>query len=272
MTGVPANVSGFSGTLEDLARAVERGDVDALSISAYDAIRACFEELDLGAGKPGLDEVGRFLAAAGALVAAKAKALLPPEGEADSAQQVASGECDSEGEGGGESDDGDDEGDGSRALIAHLMEYRIFKEAVEELARRDEAWRVIYLRNSPPPGAGSASPPSEGVGLSDLIMALRRILEGIPGEEFTEFPADDLSIEEKMDGILTRLRQKGKIMFRELFGGQVITRSEVIAVFLALLELIRLAMAVVRQDSHFGEILILPAPAPGGAGGPNDGV
>ncbi|MGE5573318.1 MAG: segregation and condensation protein A [Bacteroidota bacterium] len=264
MTGIPVSVSGFSGTLEDLARAIDRGGVDARSVSVHEVIRACFDELGRQ-GEPGLDDVGGFLAAASALVAAKARAILPPgrdEGEAQADPAVLGGE----GEGEGADEDG--EGNGNKALIAHLMEYRIFKEAVEELARRDEAWRAVFLRSSLPHGARGVPPP-EGVGLPDLIQALRRILEGIPGDEFTAIPADDLSIEEKMDSIVGRLRQRGKLLFRELFEGSVITRSEVIAVFLALLELIRLAKAVVRQDSHFGDILILPAAE---AGGPGNGV
>jgi len=264
LTTIPVNVSGFSGTLEDLARAIERGDADARSVSVYEVIRACFDELERS-GEPGLDEVGGLLAAASALVAAKAKALLPPEREADEAPG-ASGEGEGVAEGEGEGGDDDGEDDANSALIAHLMEYRIFKEAVEELARRDEAWRLVYLRNSFPSGLRSVRPP-EGVSLSDLIQALRRVLEGIPEDEFTALPTDDLSIEEKMDAILIRLRQRGKLVFRELFDGPVITRSEVIAVFLALLELIRLAKAVVRQDAHFGEILILPA-----VGGSDHGV
>lgn len=264
MTTTQVNIPGFSGTLEDLARAIERGDVDALSVSVHEVIQACFDGLERS-GEPGLDEVGGLLAAASALVAAKAKALLPPEPEAGEPQDVSD-----EGEGmAGDSNGGGEDGDpddGDSALIAHLMEYRVFKEAVEELARRDETWRLVYLRDSFPSEARSARSP-EGVSLSDLVQALRRVLEGIPEDEFTALPEDDLSIEDKMDAILVRLRQNGKLVFRELFDGSVITRSEVIAVFLALLELIRLAKAVVRQDAHFGEILILPA-----TGGSDHGV
>ncbi|MFZ5924616.1 MAG: segregation/condensation protein A, partial [Bacillota bacterium] len=68
-----------------------------------------------------------------------------------------------------------------------------------------------------------------------------------------------------MDAILARLHHRGKLSFRELFSGPA-SRPEVIAVFLALLELIRLARVVVRQDSRFGEILIHAAPG-GSAGG-----
>lgn len=265
MNMIPVRVEGFSGTLEELARAIERGEIDARTVSVHEVIRACFEELERSEGT-GLDAVGGFLVAASTLVAAKSRALLPSEPEEADGAAGGSDDCGGSAEDDGNSADDSRESDGNSALIAHLMKYRIFKEAVEELARRDEAWRLVYLRDTLPPGTGAALPP-EGVGLSDLIQALRRVLEGIPEDEFTAVPADDLSIEEKMDVILTRLRQKGKLVFGELFEGPTVTRSEVIAVFLALLELIRLAKAVVRQDAHFGEILILPA-----VGGADHGV
>ena len=58
-----------------------------------------------------------------------------------------------------------------------------------------------------------------------------------------------------MDHIRSCIQEKTRVAFRELFVRPV-TRSGVIAVFLALLELIRLKEVVVEQDRHFGEIMI----------------
>jgi len=250
------SLPGFSGSIEDLARAIEKGEIDPLSVSVHDAVLTCLEEMRRGR-KPSLDDMGSFLAAASALIHAKSKALLPPETmSGDSSPAAASSPAHE-----GEDEDEDDPNDG---LIALLMEYRVFKRAIEELARREETWRSVFWRDSTPPGPGDAPAPTE-VGLGDLISALRDVLKGMPEEEFTALPTDDLAIEEKMDAILARLHHRGKLSFRELFSGPA-SRPEVIAVFLALLELIRLARVVVRQDSRFGEILIHAAPG-GSAGG-----
>lgn len=254
MTRGVVSLPGFSGSLEDLARAIEKGEIDPLSVSVHDAILMCLEEIRSGR-KPSLDDMGSFLAAASALIHAKSKALLPPEATPGDSSPAAAGDPADEGE--GEDDRNDD-------LVAHLMEYRVFKRAIEELARREETWRSVFWRDAAPPGPGDALAPT-GVGLGDLISALRDVLKGMPEEEFTALPTDDLAIEEKMDSILARLHHRGKLSFRELFSGPA-TRPEVIAVFLALLELIRLARVVVRQDSRFGEILIHAAPG-GSAGG-----
>jgi len=65
-----------------------------------------------------------------------------------------------------------------------------------------------------------------------------------------------------MDHIRSCIREKTKVAFVELFAKPV-TRTSVIGVFLALLELIRLKEVVVEQDRHFGEIMI--AFVPGGS-------
>ncbi|MBI3999834.1 MAG: segregation/condensation protein A, partial [Candidatus Omnitrophica bacterium] len=49
--------------------------------------------------------------------------------------------------------------------------------------------------------------------------------------------------------------ERGSILFHELFGEQF-TKNELIATFLALLEIIRSKFAQVVQEKQFGDILI----------------
>ncbi len=253
------------GRLEDLARALDRGEVDPSSVSASDAIQACLDEIRAAGGMAALDQVGDFLVAASALMHAKSRTLLPSEGAQGEAAAASAQASDTEL--GYEEDDESDEGEAGadEALIARLMQYRVFKEAARELAMREEAWRAVYLRDFETPVPGARSVPPE-VGLVDLVAALRGVLRTMPDEGFRGIPADDLALEDRMEAVLSQLRAKGELTFRQLFAGQT-TRAEVIAVFLALLELIRLHAAVVRQSSRFGEILIYPA-----AGGTTGGV
>ena len=57
------------------------------------------------------------------------------------------------------------------------------------------------------------------------------------------------------------MRQAGAVAFAALFARST-TRTEVVATFLALLELIRLRQVVAVQARPFGEIEISAAPAP----------
>ncbi|PJA40178.1 hypothetical protein CO179_03095, partial [candidate division WWE3 bacterium CG_4_9_14_3_um_filter_39_7] len=62
-------------------------------------------------------------------------------------------------------------------------------------------------------------------------------------------------IEEKIDYIKQRLNTEAVVSFRQLFG-EKFTRNEVIATFLALLEIVRSKFARVKQSESFGEINI----------------
>ena len=55
--------------------------------------------------------------------------------------------------------------------------------------------------------------------------------------------------------IQSYLAEKGKVSFNDLFSERW-TRNELIATFLAILEIVRTRFAWVRQDKQFGEIVI----------------
>ncbi|NLJ59346.1 MAG: segregation/condensation protein A [Firmicutes bacterium] len=240
--------------LEDLTRSLEKGEVDPSSVSVHDTLDETMREIKRVMGTPDLDYIGDFLKAASALIKAKAEKLLPPEEDTDS-------EVDDENE---QEDDFlyDSESEWSNeALLAHLMEYRVFQDAVAELARRDTTWRGVFPRSRPVEITQEIPLTSTEIGLTHLLSALQDILKEAPREEFSHVPQDDLFLERGMDHIRACIREKEKVVFRELFF-EPVTRSGVIAVFLALLELIRLREVIVRQDYHFGEIVI--AFVPGG--------
>jgi segregation and condensation protein A len=241
--------------LEELALGLQRGDRDPSSVSARNAIEEAISEIEGVMGKPDLDYIGDFLSAACAVIKAKADKLLPPEKDDTCEETEDTGESE-------ESSLSDPEGEWSNeALLAHLMEYRVFQDAVEELARRDAAWRSVFPRGRPIDTKDELSLPSTEIGLSHLLSALKDILEDAPREEFSYVPQDELFLEKSMDHIRSCIREKTQVAFFELFPRPVI-RSTVIGVFLALLELICLREVVVHQDRHFGEIVI--AFVPGG--------
>lgn len=238
--------------LEQLARSLEKEETDPLQVSVEGAVKEAMAEVVRVMKQPDLDYIGDFLGAATALIKAKADKLLPPEedgaGEAQDAEEnntedLISEELETE--------------LSNEALLTHLMEYRVFQDAVEELARRDAAWRLMFPRGRriDTNAQDELQLPSDEIGLPDLLSALKEILKDASSEEFSHIPQDDLFLEKAMDHIRSCIQEKTRVAFRELFVRPV-TRSGVIAVFLALLELIRLKEVVVEQDRHFGEIMI----------------
>lgn len=240
--------------LEELARGLERGEVDPSSVSALNALEEAVREIEQVIEEPDLDYIGDFLSAAGAVIKAKAEKLLPSDECEDSEIE---GEIESESE--EDSLCGMEREWSNEALLSHLMEYQVFQDAVEELARRDAAWRGAFPRSRPIEINTERPVISTEIGLTHLLSALKDILQDAPREEFSHVPQDELFLERSMDHIRTCIREKHEVAFAELFLKPV-TRSGVIGVFLALLELIRLREVIVRQDRHFGEIMIAFVP------------
>ena len=95
----------------------------------------------------------------------------------------------------------------------------------------------------------------------DLVGAVNELLRRVAGREAerSEIVEDRWSISEKIVAIGERLGRADRLKFSGLFDS-VRSRGEVVATFLALLELIRLKRLMATQDSSFGEIEIFVAP------------
>jgi len=97
-----------------------------------------------------------------------------------------------------------------------------------------------------------------GTSLDDLIAALHALLE--EGDE-PEFELDivpyNVTIDEKIAQIDELLRSRQALVFDDLLEDAT-SRIEIIVTLLAVLELIRDLCISVRQESLFGEILIVP--------------
>ena len=100
-----------------------------------------------------------------------------------------------------------------------------------------------------------------------MLAAFQRVLARIEKAKGAarEIEADRFTVSEKIEFVLKVLPESEPLRFEELFAGQH-TRGEVVATFLALLELVRLRHVRVEQDGPFGDILLRrrgggPAPA-----------
>ena len=93
----------------------------------------------------------------------------------------------------------------------------------------------------------------------DLISAFSKILKVIPKKEFLEIIQDEFTVSRKVHDLLHLLVQTPVILFSKLFE-EAQSKSEIVATFLATLELIRLKEIVIRQNRSFGEIQIMRHP------------
>ncbi len=189
-----------------------------------------------------LEIAGEFLVMAATLMYIKSRELLPVE------QQVTvEGEEDAE--------------DPRWELIRQLVEYKKFKDAAAQLQALEARQAEVYPRNPPapdlPPEPASVRP---DVSVFDLINAVNAILRRFDTHEDQRDIFDDRwTVSEKIEHLSSILVERTRLTFSELFD-HVTSRSEVVATFLALLELIRLKRALVTQPETFGEIEIARGP------------
>ncbi len=145
-------------------------------------------------------------------------------------------------------------------LVEKLLEHKKFQMAGQRLGDLDRIASGVFTRES-----NQVLEEEEAwldVSLVDLISAFNSLLESI-SEEKTEIPVyegyEHYSIEDKMAYILQILEDQNEIKFEELFTKGNPSKKEIVAVFLAMLETVKIRKTRILQNSLFGEIKIVRA-------------
>ena len=180
-----------------------------------------------------LDVAGEFLVMAATLIHIKSRMLLPM------------------------ADDEDDEEEGTdprEELVRRLLEYQRFKDAADQLERRELLTRDVFVRSVAPAEAIPA-PGFRDVSVFELLTALKRVLDRLPKDAVHEVMLEKITVREKMTLLLDQLRTQRKILFESLFA-EVMTRMEVVVTFLAMLELVKVRAIRIFQEEATGPIQI----------------
>jgi segregation and condensation protein A len=227
----------FEGPLDLLLYLIKKNELDICDIPIALITKQYLEYINL-MKELNLEVAGEFLVMASTLIQIKSSMLLPSTTE-DSASE---------------------EEDPRMELIRRLQEYSRYKEAALQLSERKQLGRDFFARTF---SSSEIQPPVEAdepleLELFDLIEAFRRIVKRAPKKSFHEVSAESISIAERINEILSILQDRESLAFDDLFedGSDC---DYVVATFLALLELCRLKMIKVSQNSQFGSIWIQPA-------------
>ena len=229
----------FEGPLDLLLHLIKKNEVSIADIPIATITEQYLSTLELMQGL-NLDVAGEFLVMAATLIHIKSRMLLPP---------------------GENEDEEEEEGDPREELIRRLLEYQRFKEAAEELERRELLRRDVFVRRSEAPEEAETVG-FESLSLFDLLSALRHVLERFPEEGIHEVTLDTISVREKMSFLLDELRRRGKVIFQSLFETAT-SRLEVVVTFLAMLELVKIRAIRVWQEERIGPVVIELAAAIG---------
>lgn len=149
-----------------------------------------------------------------------------------------------------------EEEDPRQALVRPLLEYLKLKSAAEQLAERPLLGEDTFTRPAKPAALAAAGDDEViKIGLFELIDAFQKILAGLPDEARIEFTTDTISVKERISQIADQLEAKGSLTFFELFSERP-TRSEIVVTFLAILEMVKLALIRLVQHVNSGIIRV----------------
>ena len=95
--------------------------------------------------------------------------------------------------------------------------------------------------------------------LFELITAFRKVLKTVPKETFHQVVKNKYTVSDKIHSIYHLLAEKSKLYFSSLFK-EAGSKDEVIVIFLAILELMKLREIIIAQKDFFGEIEIIRNP------------
>ncbi|HVE72454.1 MAG TPA: segregation/condensation protein A [Thermoanaerobaculia bacterium] len=225
----------FHGPLDLLLHLIRKHEVDVYDIpillitDQYNAYLEAMTELDL-------DIAADYIYMAALLINIKSRMLLPRDESA-------------EGEGGE---------DPRKELVDRLLDYQRFKAVAESFAELDVVRMGMWTRpRVPPPGSEDQTDVDmTDVGLFDLIDAFRTALvryrQNHP--QAIELHRMMHKVSDKMREIHAKLQEKGPIRLQWFLEGR--DRNELIAVFLGMLELVRMGGIALQQSQNFGEILM----------------
>jgi segregation and condensation protein A len=229
----------FEGPLDLLLHLIKKNEIDIYNIPITVITQQYLQSLEM-MKTLNLDVAGEFLLMAATLLHIKSKMLLPP-GEEEPAEEG-----------------GEEIAEDPRAeLVRRLLEYQRFQEAARTLSKEPLLDRDVFVRKFFEKNllegaeeflAGEAT-------VFDLLEAMKKVLQGIPPEEFQEISLEQMNIKEKIIQIMDRLWEMESLTFAELFTAGT-SRQEVLFTFLALLELLRLRLIKVYQSGSFGPIRI----------------
>lgn len=225
------------GPLTLLWHLIESYRVDIFDISLY-RITEDFLIFIRHADDLRIDLVSSFAVMAARLLYYKSKALLPDPGfdEPDTDDRL------------------------PPELIQQLLEYRRFQMAAEKIRDLDDITSGMFIRESNYRVEKAPDDDWLDVSLMDIIRAYGEILKKIEVENedhSIELESEVFSTEEKVDMIRNLLQNAVSFLFEDLFENiQLMQRGEIVATFLAILELVKSGEILARQKEIFGPIHI----------------
>ncbi|MGA9242268.1 MAG: segregation/condensation protein A [Silvibacterium sp.] len=225
----------YDGPLDLLLDLIRKQDIDIYDIPIA-KITAQFLGYVEHLKETDVDVAGDFIYTAALLIHIKSRMLLPrspaetPDGEED---------------------------DPRRELVERLLEHERFKNAAQMLHAKRQIEEATWTN----PGIrefrdAEGTEPEIAADTMDLVRVFREILERAKNRPILDVEEDTVTVGQMIDYMRRRLVMEDKPIALSKLLANTKTQSSVIAMFLALLELVRLQAILLRQDRNFSEIFV----------------
>jgi segregation and condensation protein A len=223
----------YEGPLDLLLDLIRKQQIDIYDIPIARITRQYLDYLHL-MEELNIDVAGEFIFMAATLIHIKSRMLLPPDPNASP----------------------EEEEDPRQELVHRLLEHEQFKNAAQMLQSK----RMIEEAMWSQPGIGefveAQDEPGLAVSVFDLISTFREILERAQKRPQMEIRREEITVAEMVRHVQEVLKARsGPVTLEELIAGYL-WRQALVALFLALLELVRVRAILLRQQELFGTITV----------------
>ncbi|MCR5105173.1 MAG: segregation/condensation protein A [Eubacterium sp.] len=244
MEKIDVKIDNFEGPLDLLLHLIDRNKFNIFDIPIVEITRQYLAYLDQ-MEEENMDVMSEFLVMAATLISIKSKMLLPKEEDPE-----------------------EEEEDPRAELVKSLLEYKMYKYASAELKDMSiDAGNSYYKEPSIPKEVKEVK---QEVNLDELMdgvtmqklneifqTLLRREIDRVDPvrSKFGTITRDEIKLEDRMVEIRSEIKGLKSINFRTLLGTRR-GKLNMIVSFLAILELMKTGVIIIRQDEMFGDIMI----------------
>jgi segregation and condensation protein A len=229
----PVKLAMYEGPLDLLLDLIRKQEIDIYDIPIARITQQYLDYLHL-LEELNIDVAGEFIFMAATLIHIKSRMLLPPDPNAPP----------------------EEEEDPRQELVQRLLEHEQFKNAAQMLQSKRMVEEAMWSQPGITEFVEAEDEPGLAVSVFDLISTFREILERAKKRPQMEIRREEMTVAQMVERIKHMLRaSSGPVSLEELIAGYV-WRQALIALFLALLELVRMRAILLRQKELFGPITV----------------
>ena len=140
-------------------------------------------------------------------------------------------------------------------LIQKLLEYKKYQKMSDEFKEMYELQNNVFIRSNASEDLGEEELYLE-VSLYELLKAFSNVLNATVTVDTREIIVDEILVSDRIEYITELLKENEAVIFVSIFSEKP-TKPEIIATFLAILEMSKTGMIKVQQHRVFGDIRIL---------------